>query len=461
MVDFIKKYKIEITIFFVSFIVGLAFFLLMLFRFGPAGFLLEGDTSEYLTLAKNLIEFKTFSLSKTQPLVLDAWRTPLYPAVVAFFYFFTKSVVPVIFFQLIIAALTVVFVYKIGLKVFSQKIALIAALVFSVEPNWVYLSSCLLTETLFIFLFIVSIYYFINFLIEKRQLHLFFSGIFLGLATLTRPAAELAIIIFIPFIFFIRLKDKKKIIFAILILLISFYAVLSPWIVRNKINFGINQVSWLGIYNLLFYNAAGLIAVQKDISVYDAKQLIYDEIRKEKDPNFNTETAKYASNQSYIFGKAMAIIGSDVPTYAKLHLFTLVPFFFDSGLLHISRLLDLPIETVNRCNFTRLLSQGNFSAVLKCLFTFDATNVIVWSGLLVWLAIYSIVLFGIYRCLLKDKQKIIFLVFFILVIMYFASVTGLVSQARYRVPVEPFIFLLFGYGLVNLLDKIKASKTNK
>jgi hypothetical protein len=53
--------------------------------------------------------------------------------------------------------------------------------------------------------------------------------------------------------------------------------------------------------------------------------------------------------------------------------------------------------------------------------------------------------------MIGKKEKLVFL--FILIILYFSALTGVVGVARYKMPFMPFINILCALGLFHFYDK--------
>src|SRR3989338_10885005 len=66
------------------------------------------DQTEFAYLAENLLAKHTFTLSNETPHIPETWRTPGYPAFIAFWLLITKSYMPVMLAQILIVALTAI-----------------------------------------------------------------------------------------------------------------------------------------------------------------------------------------------------------------------------------------------------------------------------------------------------------------------------------------------------------------
>ena len=163
--------------------------------FGP-------DSQEYYQSANNLLSHQTFSLSTSAPLKLDSFRPPVYPIFIAIVIWFFGSVGWVTVFQVLITGINAVLIKKIACKYMSEKASILVALLTTLEPSALYYGVLILSETLFTLFFLMSIYLFIISVFDLNKegskiiLVAVLSGIFLGLAILTRAIAQ-----FLPFVF--------------------------------------------------------------------------------------------------------------------------------------------------------------------------------------------------------------------------------------------------------------------
>jgi 4-amino-4-deoxy-L-arabinose transferase-like glycosyltransferase len=174
---------------------------------------------------------------------LKAFRPPLYP-IFASMFFYNSGLWGVRFAQCFVGALTSVFIYLIGKKIFSTRIGWIAGIISCFYPFLIFYTGFLLTDALAILLTVISIWCLIHLVPldnqdkSKQNLLLFsiLSGISLGLAGLERPTMEA----FVPFVLFFILSFREswiRKIKKIVIISVFFTLTLSPWIIRNYIIF--------------------------------------------------------------------------------------------------------------------------------------------------------------------------------------------------------------------------------
>ena len=200
---------------------------------GEQGFVI-GDDDDYYRLAIAFLERGTLEDSGQM-----AFRMPFFPLTLSsIYYVFGK--VPHYAHPFIIAlgVLTCIVVYIIGKEVFDPPIGFVAGLLASIDINLAFYSKFLLTETLFVFLVILS-------MLSLERLRRFqtwqwaiISGGFLGLAVLTRVNFGIFVFIIAAWILY---YGRSRIITAtrnVLIMGIMVGGLWSAWIGRNFLELG-------------------------------------------------------------------------------------------------------------------------------------------------------------------------------------------------------------------------------
>ena len=180
--SWIKKYKIELIIFFVAFLVRIFYAVIVQWLFGSHVFISFSDAANYLHMAQTFLQYHTISQATDSPFLLpDPLRTPIYPLFLALFVLFKLPIFTVVLVQNILVGFIAVIIYRLGIKLFeSRSIGIVASVIFCFEPMSIYWNNLLMSETLASFFFIFAIYLFVS----KRY---YLSAVMLGLATLTRP----------------------------------------------------------------------------------------------------------------------------------------------------------------------------------------------------------------------------------------------------------------------------------
>lgn len=191
------------------------------------------DEAVYLGLAKNLLEKKGYYINFDQ----ETFRPPLFPVLISIFWlFFGISENTIRFFLVIVSILSIFLTYLFTKKIFGEEEGLWAALFLATSHMFLFYSLKILTESLFIFLSLLTVLtYYLGF--EKNKKFFLFSGILMGLSFLTRYPGLILPIFYLSYPIF---SNKKKFLFEknFIFGLILFAIILTPWLAFNQITFG-------------------------------------------------------------------------------------------------------------------------------------------------------------------------------------------------------------------------------
>lgn len=197
------------------------------------------DEYNYIQMAKNIVEKGVYGYMSDTP---NAYVTPAFPLFLASFFYFCQTGEEALLYaklaQAVLSAISIILVFLIGKKVFSNTTGLIAAFFVAFYPPLVLYSRHLLTETLYIFFFLMYFLIQITAFDKKGIWWHFMAGFFMAAATLTRPTAF--VLIPLPYIYnyFSRRPyfDKTAKQFGVFLLGVS--VLMLPWIARNIITLG-------------------------------------------------------------------------------------------------------------------------------------------------------------------------------------------------------------------------------
>lgn len=195
---------------------------------------ITGDALVYDGLGKDIMRWGIFTSEMLQKFPLK--DHPIYPIFLGIIYsVFGRDLFYVLVFQALIGALASVFVYLISREFFDSTVALISGTIAACYPVFIKLSNMLLSEGLYVFLFILSIWLIIKYMKSMKLYFLALSAIFLGLTILTRSVAILFIFLLIPYLFFYQ-RNKIKLkqnIFNLVLFFLIFVCSILPWSIRN------------------------------------------------------------------------------------------------------------------------------------------------------------------------------------------------------------------------------------
>jgi hypothetical protein len=235
-------------------VIRLALLAAVFARFGVSVLFLT-DTNSYLEPGRNLLLHGRYFADGVPDLI----RTPGYSLFLAIFSLAGLPAAAVA--NVILSVFSVILVWKLGRAVFgNDRIALGAAWVFAFEPISVTNSVVLLSDSLFLALFLLSMVRLAVFLREHRLRALAVAGLWLAAATYVRPVTyylpvALALGLFLVLAHVPGLRWKAP-----AVLLIAVLPWLAAWQIRNRAETGYGGFSSVSESNLYFHIAANLTA---------------------------------------------------------------------------------------------------------------------------------------------------------------------------------------------------------
>lgn len=203
------------------------------------------DSKEYLAIARSISQGEGYAIlgesfegfESFQGEVPTRMRQPGYPFYLGLFYWsLGEHVLIVQLSQIVLNGLTLILTFLVGGVVFGDRLwrgtIVGLALYF---PLWL-TSSHILTESLFTFLLMLSMFLLQRAIHSEKIACFALSGVVLGIAFLTRPIAlPLCLLSLFPICFYAKLR--KAIVFWC-VLLVAFLAAIFPWFLRNAIVLG-------------------------------------------------------------------------------------------------------------------------------------------------------------------------------------------------------------------------------
>lgn len=407
--------------------------------------ILWGDAIEYNDLASSLLSNGSF-------VDFDGYRTPGYPVFIALLYSISSSSIWfVLLIQIFLHLVSLWLVYKIALKLFSENVALFASLFFAIDLNQIEYTLALYTETLFIFLLLASVYYLINSLTKSNHFLLLLSAMFLGIATLVRPVTLYFPIILVFFILFFRiLSPAKKILYSLLFCVVFIFTI-SPWLIHNYKKYGEAKITTQLGSNLLFCNVASTEAYKTGKSEETViKEFEELSIKHGADSLYKNPF----KNESIYLNMAINYIRHNFYIYCKRNLMGIINLYTNTSTKHIATILHisstkLPFDDKNYFSSPSIFSQINIFLKTK---TPGEIGIALYLGFYL-LANFLFATLGIFK-LIRDKYY--FASLFVLIIIYFTGMTGIIGLARLRLPFMPFINILSAFYFMNRYKLISS-----
>lgn len=166
---------------------------------------------------------------------LYALRTPLYPLWIAAIGKFTHFSVPAfIFLQALLSTLTVAIVYQITSQLGGPKAAFFGAFFYAFYPYAFFHDTQLQENVLYNFFSMLSIWILLAAIGKKKNDFIFLCGISLGAAALTRASHFIHAMVLIFLMLYLLGQNRKQAVRPVLLVLVGFFLVLAPWLIRNK-----------------------------------------------------------------------------------------------------------------------------------------------------------------------------------------------------------------------------------
>lgn len=451
---FSRKTRMLATLFVLAFLWRILFFAA---AFHVAGGSIEGvmfSNDGYHEIAESLLLGHGWSSQAAPPFLPEIARMPAYPLFIAGILYLTHSYWFVAILQIIIGSILPLLSYLIVIEITKRKkIALITGFIIAIEPIFMLMSFVLLTETLAAFFWLVSLLAFLRHINRGDDRYLAWSGIFLGLATLTRPTTLYLPILLCGFMAWMYRTEHYKIVCKKVFLFAGVFVItLSPWIIRNAIT--LHSVSLTRQPGIQFYTTflPSAIALENRIPFETARAdvLLKYHIDQDNTSALTNADLKYLRSQS--FGEAMrhkkgVILASLMSAATFLTQDGYINFLGKIGQnadihFHGSSLVLLFTSPSELFNITGKLFAG--------------PGILILLGRIFWIVALALSLFGLYRFQKNGKHSRKIAVFLLLVSGYFvltACLIGFGVSARYRMPIDPIIIGLALYGLSSGISK--------
>jgi 4-amino-4-deoxy-L-arabinose transferase-like glycosyltransferase len=444
-------------LFIAAFAVRIIVFVALLAAFGQEIFLM-GDTVGYAAIAKNLLLGHGFSWDVAGIPVLQDFRPPLYPILLAGSLLLTGDFLPIIILQIVLASCIPVLVYLLGREFIEQKPALILAGGMAVfEPLLVFFSTYLLTDILFLFFSLLTVLFAVRFFKQPTLILAVFIGATLGVATLIRAVGEyfmLYILLFVVWKLWSDRPQRKQTLISMAAGVFVFAAIITPWTVRNFQTFGTVSVSSEGPWVLYFDYVPSLYVMERDLSFTDARAAAKEKLR-QKYPEIDLSSR---IPSSVLTRESIEEIWNEKYAVPKLQAINALWFFTnDNYSYHLDRFGLVP-DRPPLFSPTQLLVQEGLHSVPKIFGYLQSVYFIPVIGRLFWIGITLLTIVGfisLYRARKEQRFIIVFVGGIILYYYFVSSPIGLAGEGRIRMPASPYLLLFASAGAFQMWNMIK------
>lgn len=202
-----------------------------------------GDEPTYYELARNIqqgrgpvIDFVFQFWHRQEFGHNDGLWEPIFPLVLAFFFYsLGSSLLAAKIVVFLISIATLVLIFFIGKKLYSEKVGFIAMFLLAIQPKHIEYSATLLKDNLYVLLFLLAFFFMILAIKENKKSVWIWFGAILALAFLTR---YFSIILVITAVIMLVLERKKVNWKNAGLALVAFLLVLAPWALYTYNEFG-------------------------------------------------------------------------------------------------------------------------------------------------------------------------------------------------------------------------------
>lgn len=386
----------------------------------------KDDAQQYDTIAYNLSKGYGFSLNPKVPTPI---RAPFYPFFLSGIYFlFGQNYTIVRIIQGILSAFLCIIIYYIAKNIFSKKVAMISAGILALYPVLIVYIGLILTETLFTFLFAISILLLIQGVNKINIYYFALSGFFLGIATLTRPVT----LLFPLLILLVIVLTKKKLFISWCILIFVFSLTLVPWLIRNYNLFGSFRLCSISTGYGLF--TSGNMAKGY---TFDESYAKYAELCKQyPEPTiFIPKQSPAIELEKKLQKEGIFLIKENFKNYILVVIKRLPRFWWTS---HSS------VFGVDR-SISEYLQSKNY------LHLFIRIGLLGFHGIILVFALVGIIL-----SLSHWRSALILFV----ILIYFTCHITFDFVPRYHLPAIPYIFIFTSVALENIYKRLRNQKKN-
>ena len=432
----------------IVFCAALASRLIYILLFFEATGAVTEDSPEYLRLASQF---------ETKGFLGDyGHRTPGYPVFLAFLdYFGAKTLLFIVFIQVVLDSLTCVITALIYKQFFSRG-ALLCGLLMALNLNMIIHTGLILPEILFLFALTTSLYFFVFALKSQSFMSLAAAMLLLAISTFIRPVAfYLYLIMPILLIAVGFLNNTKPVRFSLFVFgaLIISAPIVAAKIKKNYIHYeSIQFVSQGGTHLLNWvvpgtYQYSGLGSYSDGLELAHKaleNKMVKDGLERLSENRFKAseyqtkvatqvllEIGPFNIVKAWTVGSVLNLISPSLSFAPAFRAMDHNSFYMTPGKNVIEKLLNYVLDSDNIL-FISLLVMGTISSSI---FLFTG-----FCGMVVMLRA-------------RDKQIFSCAILFFLVACYFLALTGPIIGPKYRIPIEPLLILCTSYFLNYLMKK--------
>ncbi len=352
-----------------------------------------------------------------------------------------KNLFLILLFQSILDSFTCLVIYKC-VYLINKKYAFYTGLFASISPLLIIISSQILSDTLFLFTFSLSLLYLIKFSQpNSSQYYIYVAGLMLGVSCFIRAAVFPLIFLCLPIIYFIMKSHKfnnSKTIFSLLLFFIISLAPISNRLIDNIITHdSISLTSQTGSH-LAYWMVPGILSINDKFNRKEAITYM----------NLKIQEKGGLTNKPYADSKKMISVSLEV--LYEQNLIDIVYGWGRSLFLNIvapSILIDSRVRNLEHASFAE---EGKISNWLnKNLEQTESIKYLIVLIISLFFVVFTFVSF-IYGFFYLVKYNILLAILSFFIILYFGIITGPTLSPKYSLPFIPIIL----YFQAIFIDKL-------
>lgn len=241
------------------------------------------DARHYVLLGRNFWDRGAYSRMNRPPYAADVMRTPVYPVVAGGLDKLAGGPWGVYAFQAACRMLLAVAVCGLGCAVFGRATSVLAGVLVAADPALATLDFESMSEPLFNLLASVAILIWLRGVAQpaggdRPGRRAIVVGGLLGLAALTRPAGMYLPLVLGLFqaVLSVAERNVRSLVWAVGLVVASALCI-APWVARNNAVAGVPRLTTADSINLVYFAGAGAYAVEHQVSLTEAQEMIRQE----------------------------------------------------------------------------------------------------------------------------------------------------------------------------------------
>ncbi len=411
----------------------------------------------YVEIAQNILAGNGFAFETEPPYTPNPLRPPLYPLVLAGILALPGSFWLAMILQMLLASTIPVLAYLISKRFVSKKIAFWVGIAMAIEPLGMLFSFVLITETLFIFLFLLSILIFLEFLEKPKLKTAFWLSLIFALGLLVKPVTQYIAFI-MPFVLWYHLRKQawpwKQAAIPGIIFAVVCMVVVSPWLYRNHKQFGVAGMGAQPAFNLATYVVPSVLSFENGTDFRTERDILYAS-------GVDSTKINLSNSKEYIANAVPVILDHPIGL-VKTMATSALTFLTHDGMLMVLQYSGIrPSFYLEKPAIVLLINEPlNFLQEMGKLAS--SPMILVLLVRVIWIGITLLFIYGAFAYIRKNgfTLPITLLLLLVLYFMLTTMANGLGVNGRFRMPVNPLLFMFAFYGISTIYNRLRRARTN-